>query len=254
MSLASRVRQALPLRLQPAVRYHYERWRGLLERELPVFCGQIGRHDVVIDVGANVGVYVHALNRRGARVEAFEPQPACSAVLQAYAASNPHVRVHPVALGSASSMATLSIPIDRGRLVRGSATLRTIATAGCERMAVPVRTLDSFEFDRVDAIKIDVEGGELDVLRGATATLERARPLLLVEIEQRHHTGPIAAVFAWLENLGYDGTALLPGRGLVPTSEFDPGEHQRLGEDGRPVGVGAEVGVYVNNFLFRARR
>ena len=61
MSFASRARGVLPLWMQPAMRYHYERWRGLLERELPVFCNQIKRHDVVVDVGANVGIYVHAL-------------------------------------------------------------------------------------------------------------------------------------------------------------------------------------------------
>ena len=80
MSFASRTRKLLPLRLQPPVRYHYERWRGLLERELPLFCSLIKPHDIVVDVGANAGIYVHALRRRGAIVEAFEPQPACSAV------------------------------------------------------------------------------------------------------------------------------------------------------------------------------
>jgi FkbM family methyltransferase len=248
MSVASRARAALPLRLQPAVRYHYERWRGLLERELPLFCDQIKRHDVVVDVGANMGIYVHALRRRGAIVEAFEPQPACSAVLQAYATANPSVRVHPVALGATESKATLSVPFERGRLARGSATVRSVAQPAGETIHVDVRTLDSFEFARVDAIKIDVEGAELDVLRGATATLERARPLLLVEIEQRHHSGSIAAVFAWLQNLGYEGMILLPGKGLCPADQFDPVVHQRLGSDGRP------ARIYVNNFLFRARR
>lgn len=248
MSFASRARGVMPLWMQPAMRYHYERWRGLLERELPVFCNQIERHDVVVDVGANVGIYVHALRRRGATVEAFEPQPACSAVLQAYAAVNRSVRVHSVALGAAPSMAKLSVPIDRGRLARGSATVRAVSQTVGETIVVPVRTLDSFEFERVDAIKIDVEGAELDVLRGATATLERAHPLLLVEIEQRYHAGSIAAVFAWLENLGYEGMVLLPGRGLRQVHEFDPSEHQRLDADGRP------IGTYVNNFLFHARR
>ena len=145
-------------------------------------------------------------------------------------------------------MATLSVPIDRGRLARGSATVRAVSQTVGETIVVPVRTLDSFEFERVDAIKIDVEGAELDVLRGATATLERAHPLLLVEIEQRHHAGSIAAVFAWLENLGYEGMVLLPGRGLRQVREFDPSEHQRLDADGRP------IGTYVNNFLFHARR
>jgi FkbM family methyltransferase len=237
----------MPLWMQPVARYHYERWRGLLERELPVFCSQIKPQDVVVDVGANVGIYVHALRRCGAIVEAFEPQPECSAVLQAYAAAYPSVRVHTLALGDAESVVTLSVPIEHGRPARASASMRATSTGAGETIRVPVRTLDSFELERVNAMKIDVEGAELDVLRGGVQTIERTRPLLLVEIEQRHHVGPIQTVFEWLTELGYEGTFLLPGRGLQPLSEFEAHEHQRLDADGHP------TGLYVNNFMFRPR-
>lgn len=235
----------MPLWMQPAARYHYERWRGLLERELSVFCSQIKPQDVVVDVGANVGIYVHALRRCGAIVEAFEPQPECSAVLEAYAAAYPSVHVHTLALGDAESVVTLSVPIEHGRLARTAATTRTTSAGTGETIRVPVRTLDSFELERVNAMKIDVEGAELDVLRGAVRTIERARPLLLVEIEQRHHAGSIQAVFDWVTELGYEGTFLLPSRGLRPLSEFKGREHQRLDSDGQP------TGLYVNNFIFR---
>jgi len=237
----------MPLRMQPAARYHYERWRGLLERELPIFCSQIKPQDVVVDVGANVGIYVHALRRRGAIVEAFEPQPECSAVLQAYATANPSVHVHTVALGDAESIVTLSVPIEHGRLARTSGTTRAISAGAGETIRVPVRTLDSFGLKRVNAMKIDVEGAELDVLRGAVRTIERARPLLLVEIEQRHHAGPMQAVFDWIIERGYEGTFLLPSHGFRPLSEFNAREHQRLDSDRCP------TGLYVNNFIFRSK-
>jgi len=248
MSFASRTRKLLPLRLQPPVRYHYERWRGLLERELPLFCSLIKPHDIVVDVGANAGIYVHALRRRGAIVEAFEPQPTCSAVLRAYAAANPGIHVHETALGASVTTARLTVPLDAGRLARGSATLIPVSTAVGETIDVAVRTLDSYRLDPIAAMKIDVEGAELEVLRGATLTIAFARPTLLVEIEQRHHDRPIADVFAYIEGQGYDGAFLLPGRGLRPLAEFDGDEHQRVDEAGRP------TGVYINNFLFRARR
>jgi FkbM family methyltransferase len=233
--------------MQPVARFHYERLRGLLERELPLFSSAVNRHDVVVDVGANVGIYVHALRRRGAFVEAFEPQPACSTVLKAYAAANPSVRVHEVALGASESTVTLSIPIDRGRIARGSATMGRVAGEH-DTIHVPMRTLDSFAFDRVNAIKIDVEGAELEVLSGAAATLERTRPLLLVEIEQRHHAQPIDEVFRWLDARDYDGFVFLPLQGLQPLHDFDAAIHPRIDADGRP------IGRYVNNFLFRPRR
>lgn len=62
---------------------------------------------------------------------------------------------------------------------------------------VPARTIDSFEFDEVDAIKIDVEGSELLVIEGAKDTIDRCRPSVQVEIVPKQ-----CALF------GYDPQAL----------------------------------------------
>jgi FkbM family methyltransferase len=245
MSVASRVRQLLPPRFQPAVRYHYERWRGLLERELPLFCDLIQPNDLVVDVGANVGLYVHALAKCGAVVEAFEPQPACVDVLRAYAAANPRVHVHAAALGAGDGRAVLRVPIVDGRAAKGSASLvQGDVTGPADSIDVQVRTLDSYGFGRVKAMKIDVEGAEVGVIRGAAETIGRTHPVLLVEIEQRHHGGPIDQIFAEIEAMGYRGEFLLPGRGLRPLADFRPDEHQRVDALNR--------GLYINNFLFRA--
>jgi Methyltransferase FkbM domain len=53
-------------------------------------------------------------------------------------------------------------------------------------------------------IKVDVEGAELEVLRGARMTLRRWRPLLSIEIEERHRTGSTRAVPELLHELGYE--------------------------------------------------
>lgn len=247
MSIASTVRSLLPQRLQPSVRYQYERWRGLIERELPLFCDMVSPNDLVVDVGANVGIYMHALAKRGAVVEAFEPQPWCVDVLRAYAASNPRVHVHAVALGAEPSRAELRVPIVDGRSARGSASLVSTDRAGrADTFDVEIRTLDSFGLEGVRAMKIDVEGAEVGVIRGAAETIARDQPTLLVEIERRHHSGPIDAVFTEIEAMGYRGEFLLPGRGLRPLAEFKADEHQRLDD--------AEGGrLYINNFLFTAR-
>ena len=55
-----------------------------------------------------------------------------------------------------------------------------------ETIRVPLRTLDSYNLSNIGFIKIDVEGHELDVLRGAEVTLRRDQPNLLIEIENRH--------------------------------------------------------------------
>jgi len=244
MSVARLIRKRLPAAWQPPIRFLYERTRGLLERELSVVASAIHRGDHVADVGANNGLYTHALAKRGARVEAFEPQPECVAVLQAYASRRRlrNVRVHPVALSATAGIGTLHVP--RGSATSPSASLRASSDDGAA-LDVPLAPLDAFEFADLMFVKIDVEGAELDVLRGATETLERCRPLLFVEIEQRHHREPIAAVFDEIARLGYDG-AFLDGAGrLRPLSSFDV-ERCQLEAAVHP----DRTRPYINNFFF----
>src|SRR4029077_20254908 len=93
--------------------------------------------------------------------------------------------------------------------------------------------------------KIDVVGAELDVLRGGTETLRGCRPLLFVEIEQRHHREPVAEVFGQIASYGYGG-AFMDGTGqLRPLSAFDVEQCQL--EAARKTGRGHP---YINNFFF----
>ena len=63
------------------------------------------------------------------------------------------------------------------------------AGASHSEVAVQVRRLDDFAFGVVDFIKVDIEGAEFAFLPGAVATLRRCRPVLLIEIEDRHSEG-----------------------------------------------------------------
>jgi FkbM family methyltransferase len=236
----------LPKAWQPAATYHYYRARSQLDRELPIVCRQLRPGSVAVDVGANEGVYTHAFARTGAFVEAFEPQPACLHVLRSYERRHPNVRVRGEALGAAESEGVLRVPMQDGRLVSGWASLREERVNGDRAVEhrVQIRTLDSFVFRDVALIKIDVEGYELDVARGARTTIATWRPLLLIELEQRHHATPIARAFDELVALGYAGHFVDRGHGLRPLSEFDASRHQALSNADVP---GA---LYVNNFIF----
>ena len=244
MSLARLIRKQLPAAWQPPIRYFYERTRGLLERELPIVASVVDRGDHVADVGANNGLYTHAFAKRGAVVEAFEPQPQCVAVLSAYALRQriAAVHVHPVALSATHGMATLHVP--RGADPSPSASLH----AGDEDFApldVTTERLDAFEFSDLTLVKIDVEGAELEVLAGAAETLRRSRPLLFVEIEQRHHREPIREVFEQIASYGYQG-AFLDGAGRMRSLSAFHVERDQL----EPVREPADGLVYVNNFFF----
>ena len=245
MSVARLIRQRLPAAWQPPIRFLYERTRGLLERELSVVASMVHPGDHVADVGANHGLYTHMLAKRGAVVEAFEPQPECVAVLQAYASRRrlKNVRVHPVALSSATGVGILHVP--RGSESSPSASLRATA-AGDAALEVKLERLDAFDFHDLRLVKIDVEGAELEVLRGAEETLRRCRPLLFVEIEQRHHHEPVAEVFDQIASLGYDGTFLDESGRLRPLTLFDV-ERNQLQAAQRP----DRGQPYINNFFFR---
>jgi len=93
----------------------------------------------------------------------------------------------------------------------------------------------------VSFIKIDVEGHELEVLKGGSLLLERERPSLLVEIEQRHLLQPIGVVFDYLQSRGYGGF-FLEQRRLRPISEFSVAHHQDVSR--------VYTEDYINNFVF----
>ena len=101
--------------------------------------------------------------------------------------------------------------------------------------------------ERIGFIKIDVEGHEHAVLLGAEATIDRHRPIVLLETEYRHGA-PIAAIFDLFGARGYVAKILHAGR----MTEVDP---ERLKELQREVGIGdivkdAKDSVYVNNVWF----
>jgi FkbM family methyltransferase len=140
---------------------------------------------LVLDVGASLGLWTVDLGRRaqaqGARVWAFEPHPVNQRWLRRNIAMNglgAAVEVHGVALGDRPG--TASMKLGPGQVSGGNAAI-TGDGAG-DGVAVPVVTLDSFAWPaRVSAIKLDVEGYEVRVLRGAVDLIARDRPVILGE-------------------------------------------------------------------------
>lgn len=174
-----------------------------VESELLGLRHVVGRGSVCVDVGAAAGVYTvvlsHLAGARGA-VHSVEPLPFAHPVLSAIIRTRGGANVcrHTVALGAASGRAVVRVPLRRGRPVTGRSFLSTNATdLGSNReftehadVVVPAETLDGFcatlGLDRLDFLKVDVEGAELQVLEGGRDAIRRWRPSLLLEIEARH--------------------------------------------------------------------
>lgn len=162
----------------------------------------------VVDVGANIGwtaLRMATLASTG-WVRAFEPHPLnfsrCQENISRNAVSN--LKIFPFALGSSRGMVQMEV--------------RTPSNLGGNRIApkftgstpIEVWPLDeiigTFPDKHIDLIKIDVEGYELQVLRGSLDTLKRCRPVLFIELDDnnlRDQGDSAESLVKFLEDLGY---------------------------------------------------
>jgi FkbM family methyltransferase len=126
----------------------------------------------VVDAGANVGIYSLQQAVRGATVHAFEPNPVCCARLKRAADANGvHVAITRVALGASEGTAVLQLGNSRS-------TEAKVAGAG-EGVAVRVMPLDSAAIGPIELMKVDVEFAEVELFKGATATLKTTSRVVL---------------------------------------------------------------------------
>ena len=180
-------------------------WRGYRTYEPEVwsrFLDEVREGDVVIDVGANVGFYAVAAAQRGGRVVAFEPDPTAVRALRRHIRLNrvrAHIDVVPALVGADDGAGVLA---QRERsFVSSAATL--YLSAETSYRVVPRVSLDSAlaEHAAVAVLKIDVEGYELAVLRGARKLLAEKRPrLIMVEV----HPWELSTVGASLEEVAHE--------------------------------------------------
>ncbi|MFF8030774.1 FkbM family methyltransferase [Streptomyces sp. NPDC016626] len=214
---AARVASFLPTRLVAATaRAVYPRFEPELARlaELcPAGCG------TAVDVGGWYGPWTHRLARRARRVVTLEPVPRLARLLTA--AAPPNVRVIRAAASDRPGTARLWLPPGDGG-DRGVSSLVRRDIHG-HALDVTCVALDGLGLRDVGFIKIDVDGNEPAVLRGAAGVLARDRPALFVELESRIQ--PIAPVVTYLSRLGYGGW-VLPAGTWVPLSRFPLEAHQ----------------------------
>jgi len=185
------------------------------------------RPGTIVDVGAHDGALTLPLvGLAGAKVVAFEPLPPAftrleAAVRAAHAGLVPaHIDLRREALGTGPGRLSLEVPVVGGVAQEQWASVAKdyagIAAADPRveqilRWDVDVVALDSLRLADVTAMKVDAEGAEEEVLRGAEATLRRCMPVLTVEIEERHRMGSTRAVPDFLAGLGYRGFYALGG-------------------------------------------
>ncbi|MDA4118522.1 MAG: FkbM family methyltransferase [Thaumarchaeota archaeon] len=165
-------------------------YNNIYEKEFTVKPG-----DVVLDVGAHIGSFTLKAAREvgpAGRVISFEPSSENFGLLGRNVAANSYanIRLYNVAVGSQPGTARLQLHQRRG--TNSLYAHSTSESVGMED--VEVRTLDSvvreLNLARVDFMKIDVEGAELEVLKGAKEVLASFHPSIAMET---HDFGPSEA-------------------------------------------------------------
>ncbi len=221
------------------------------EYELSLLPRYVDRKRWSVDVGCNVGSYAYHLGRLSAGVHAFDPNPACIALVESLGL--PRLRSHAVGLSDQSGSAELRLPdqgFGGGDPARGSLESHIIPEEHVGAVIpTQIRTLDSYDLNEIGFVKIDVEGHEEAVLRGALDTVARNRPILLLEIEDRHNPEGLARVREIMKGLDYKGHFYFQQR-YADLDSFDPALHQRVDERLEGVVHRRRELDYVNNFFF----
>lgn len=197
-------------------RWEIDTWEGGFELEIQDFVSRLAREGTVFyDVGASLGFYSLIAARQRARAFAFEPDAVNAECVRRHARLNgleDFVQVVPLAVFSHSGQLGMTVT-DRDR---GHAMALVNPAAGPEDGngsdggSFPCVTLDEFSDTHAppSLVKIDVEGAEVEVLRGAANLLARHRPKIVCEV---HSPENLEAIRGLLLQSGYRMTLLDPG-------------------------------------------
>jgi FkbM family methyltransferase len=228
--VAYRTPQGIALRVDPGdlfqvamlMGFHDARVAGLIARE--VRPGSVG-----LDVGHMIGYFSLLMaNRTGpdGAVHAFDPDPRAHERLAENAASNSMdwITVNLLALGARGGTARFGI---HERI--GWSSTKEVKEFS-EWITVPMQTLDDYVAERdldparISVIKIDAEGGELDVLKGARNTLAAGAPHVVVEVIPHRPGEPAKEVVEYMRDLGYEADAAAGDVVFTPTRIVKPEE------------------------------
>ncbi len=202
--------------------YQIRHNRHFQEPEMALIKSLVSRGDVVADIGANVGVYTNELSLAvGAqgKVLSFEPVSDNYDILQTLVvkAGLHNVSAYRIAIGSTPAECEIVIPEMSGFTGYYWAHIARPEDGG-RREIVKVTTLDELHkdniFDRLNFIKCDVEGAELDVIVGGLEMIRSQLPGWLIEVSKDRSRD----VFALLRDLGY--RAFVLDRKLIETNEY----------------------------------
>lgn len=226
-------------------------WKNLPDEEAELLLMEffLPGNGIFFDIGANTGIYTFCAEKyiKPQCIYAFEPIPELHFRLKRMFRK---ANINKLALSDSIGIHKFKIPTigkdeykSRGKLnteyiERGETNFRIIQ--------VRTSTLDSFVIEKnipnIHFIKIDVEGNEFQVIMGGVETLKRIRPVLQIEIEQRHYKRDINEIIEYVNKLGYICYYLDLSLKALKKVENDPKQLQ--------IERDFKTTRYINNFIF----
>lgn len=171
---------------------------------------QLTSESVLFDIGSNVGSYIRLAEPilQPQNIYAFEPN---HTLYQRLKRLFPKINLFEIALSDENKMADFKVPFVNNQEKNARGTLCTDFSEIDENKfileRVQVKTLENWMADKniqkIDYIKVDVEGNEMKTLRGAKTVIQKFRPILMVEMEQRHHQTALQDLVQEIESWGF---------------------------------------------------
>lgn len=208
-------------------------WYGYYEKNtIALWCSLIKPDDILVDIGANIGYYTVMGAQKAAKgfVYAFEPSSKTYAQLLGNIAANglPNVEALPMAVGAPAGMQPFYVSGPDNTAMSG---LREAENFSGITEMVNVVSFDEWaaanNIDRIDYIKMDIEGAETDALFSMKQTLRRLQPVLFIEVRGRllqqfgHTPGDI---YQFLFALGYTAYDIVNARTLRKAKGYMEGD------------------------------
>ena len=169
-----------------------------------------------IDVGVYRGVYSYEMSKYSKLVHAFEPNPILfNDIEKNLKKIIKNIKFYNNALSDEDGLVSLKVPIrnrnyDKNNYEEyfqmGKATIHNRNKIDeFESFDIKTKKLDYFNFNnKISFIKIDVEGHEVEVIKGSEITIKKNKPILLVEIEEQYTQKKVSETLKYINSLGYN--------------------------------------------------
>ena len=198
----------LKKRLKRAIKRGYE-------KELKIIDKFGDKSKDALDIGVYRGVYSYKLSQHFKNIHSFEPNP----LLYPYLERNlkkivSNIKLYNFALSDSNGVTELKLPLRSKSLFKdnieelyqlGAATMHPKnKIEKFKKVPIITKKLDDIKInDKIDFMKIDVEGHEKNVIQGGIETIKKNKPILLIEIEERHTKTAVIDIINYINSIGY---------------------------------------------------